>query len=150
MGNEAEMKKSVKEIVLCKGLNEGQARLRRFSLRVREGRPQNPEDMVALADAFDAILQHADPKKALGISGKRYAGRPAQTGGEWSKGFEAGLEVERLRKKENLSVREALDRLEEKYAKLGISRELLKRYRERNLKTIKGTLDVEERSRRGL
>lgn len=138
---------AVQERLLCIGLSEGQARLRRFSLRVREGRPQRPTDMIALADAFDAILKRADPKKALGISGKRYAGKPPRTAGEWGKEFSLGFEVEQLRRAEGLTVSQALDRLSPKCEKQGITRERLEKYRKRNLKMIVEILGVDAKGK---
>lgn len=52
----------------------GAARLRRFAMAVEQGKAPTPEDLAAIAAAFRAILDGANPKNALRLAKRR--GRP--------------------------------------------------------------------------
>jgi hypothetical protein len=86
-----------REQILDAEMSLGMARLNRIARRVREGKPQDTGDMVALAVSFEKIVAGIEPKKALGIDGKRSQGRKPMTGAEAGKWFARVVRVEELR-----------------------------------------------------
>lgn len=79
-------------------MGPGHSRLKRIAYRIRRRDTIAEDDLAFIAAAFDAIVDGADPKKALGIGGKRGQGRRAMTALEGDKRMRFAVEVEQHRR----------------------------------------------------
>lgn len=86
--------------ILMAELSEPQRVLWRVIEALRNGRTPSDSDAKAHADALDAILSGADPKRALGLTGRRGQGRKPKTSSQMDETeLNPVIRIERLRRK---------------------------------------------------
>ena len=135
-----------REQILTHEMSEGHARLWRFIDAVNKGKTPKKEDLTALGESFQLILDGDNPKKALGLSGKQSEGRrPRDNSTLFEREIAPVILVEKLRQ-DGCSVEEAMAIVTKEMCEKGLLKtnkifdeedfihDSLKRYRKKHLK----------------
>ncbi|OGA59985.1 MAG: hypothetical protein A3G81_26130 [Betaproteobacteria bacterium RIFCSPLOWO2_12_FULL_65_14] len=101
----------MRERILQADLSDAQSLLWRVADALRSGRMPAAEDAEAHARALNAILDGDDPRRALGLAGRKGQGRRERTSAEVdSIELQPTMQVELLRR-EGISREEAVERV---------------------------------------
>jgi hypothetical protein len=123
-------------------LNDKQKRNLRFIKRVQSGDPVSDEDLKSLADDLNAIMNGANPKETLGVSGIQSEGRPKGTNRQrFGKEIDPVIEVEKLRKYKGMKLEDALETVRESF---GIPETTLERYQKKHRKFAQNFIEFIE------